>query len=54
MAGFRPSDHYVRMMKEYGVIPRSLDADRQGLDPYEIDERYWRSFWHVPEIRDGD
>ena len=32
MPGFRPSEHYVREMKRYGVLPASFDSTREPLD----------------------
>lgn len=49
MPGFRPSNHYVRNMKDYGVLPRSLDQNSTRIDPYETDQAYWRSFWWTPK-----
>jgi hypothetical protein len=46
MPGFRPSEHYVREMKRYGVLPANLDP-AASVDPYATDRAYWRSFWHV-------
>ncbi len=48
MPGFRPNEHYIREMQVYGILPKNLDP-AAPLDPYEIDERYWRSHWHVPD-----
>jgi len=47
MPGFRPSEQYIREMKRYGVLthdPEPLDR----VDPYALDQAYWRSFWHRP------
>jgi len=48
MPGFRPNGHYMREMQRYGVIAPDLDPETP-CDAYEIDERYWRSFWYEPE-----
>jgi hypothetical protein len=48
MPGFRPSEHYVRELKRYGVLPACFDTDRDPIDVYETDRAYWRSFWHEP------
>jgi hypothetical protein len=45
MPGFRPSPHYVREMKRYGVLPASFDLSRDPLNVYETDQAYWKSFW---------
>lgn len=47
MPGFRPNEHYIREMKRYGLMPQETDGDAP-VDVYELDEAYWRSFWHVP------
>jgi hypothetical protein len=44
MPGFRPSQHYVRVMTELGVLPRDLPDDAE-IDVYATDEAYWRTFW---------
>ena len=48
MPGFKPNEHYVREMKQYGVLPESFQLDRDPIDVYATDEAYWRSFWHRP------
>jgi len=53
MPGFKPNEHYVREMKRYGVLPPSLDIDKDPIDVYAIDEKYFRSFWHVPTPGNG-
>ena len=45
MPGFRPTTHYVREMKRYGVLPAALDPARDAVNVYETDRAYWRSFW---------
>ncbi len=45
MPGFRPNDHYIHQMQQYGVLPKELP--RAGpVDVYETDQAYWRSFWY--------
>ncbi len=48
MPGTRPSEHYVRWMKRFGVLPESFDLAKDPIDPYETDRAYWRSLWHRP------
>jgi hypothetical protein len=43
MPGFRPNVYYVRMLQDYGVLPRDLPPD-QPLDVYAADRAYWDSF----------
>ncbi len=47
MPGFRPNQHYIREMKNYGVLPKDLPAGAP-LNPYEIDRKYWRSHHYKP------
>ncbi len=53
MAGFVPNEHYIREMKRYGVLRDSFDRSEGPVNVYELDERYWRLFWHRPEGSDG-
>ena len=48
MPGFRPNVHYLREMKVYGILPKDFDIEKDPVDPYELDQRYWRSLWHKP------
>jgi len=52
MPGFRPSIHYVREMKRYGILPQDFDRLTDPIDVYEADEKYWRSFWWTGEKRE--
>ena len=49
MPGFKPHRFYVREMKRYGVLPESFDMDRDKVDVFEVDRRYWESFWYYPK-----
>jgi hypothetical protein len=48
MAGFKPSVHYAREMKRYGVLPPGFDLSRDPIDVYATDRAYWRSLWWQP------
>ena len=48
MPGFKPRAEYVREMKRYKLLPESFDVDRQPLDIYAIDRKYWDSFIYSP------
>ena len=48
MPGFRPSPHYVREMKRYGILPPAFDPAAGPIDVYATDRKYWRSFWCRP------
>lgn len=49
MDGFVPNEHYIREMKRYGVLPESYEPGENSVDVFEVDQRYFRSFWHRPE-----
>jgi hypothetical protein len=35
-------------MKRYGVLPETFDIDRDKIDVFETDRRYWESMWYYP------
>jgi len=45
--GYRPNQHYVREMIRFGILPKNYEEVSRGkaVDPYVIDQAYWRSFW---------
>ncbi len=45
---FVPRWAYLREMIRYGVLPVDVDPSA-SYDPYELDEKYWRSLWYKPE-----
>ncbi|HUU92341.1 MAG TPA: hypothetical protein VM238_14170 [Phycisphaerae bacterium] len=47
MDGFRPGRPYIREMKRYGILAKTLGPD-DPVDPYATDRAYWESFWHRP------
>jgi hypothetical protein len=47
MPGYRPSVHYVREMKRYGILPDGLGPN-DPVEVYATDRAYWRSFWYEP------
>lgn len=49
MPGFQPRAEFIREMKRYGILPQDHHADAP-IDPYELDEAYWRSHWHRPVV----
>ena len=52
MPAFKPNRQYIREMKRFDVLPAEFDVQRDPLDVFETDERYWRLFWYRPETRD--
>jgi len=51
MPGFKPRSEYVREMKRYKLLPESFDIDRDSLNVYEMDRKYWDSFVYNPAER---
>lgn len=49
MPGFKPRAEYVREMKRYGLLPAEFDVDKQPLDVYALDRKYWDSFIFRPQ-----
>ncbi len=47
MPRFVPNAHYLREMKRCGALPTDWTPG-EPIDPYRIDEAYYRLFWHVP------
>ncbi len=50
MPGFRPSEHYIREMKQFGILPQDLGPD-DPIDVYAVDRAYWDSFSYQPQTR---
>lgn len=46
--GFRPNAQYIREMVRYGVLSGDQGAGREELDPFVLDQAYWRLFWWKP------
>ena len=46
---WRPNAQYIREMQRYDLLPADFDLARNGLDPFETDQRYWASLWHTVE-----
>ena len=49
MPGFKPHPYYVREMKRYSILPETFDIDRDKIDVFEVDKRYWMSLWYYPK-----
>jgi len=45
MPDFRPNRQYIRELKKYGVLPADFNPDSSPIDPFEIDQAYWRTYW---------
>ena len=45
MPGFKPHAYHVREMKRFGILPESFDVDRDKVDVFDMDRRYWLQLW---------
>jgi hypothetical protein len=43
---FKPNRQYVREMKKFGVLPVEFDLNRDTIDVFETDQKYWELFWY--------
>jgi hypothetical protein len=48
MPSFKPNRQYVREMKRFGILPAEFNLNRDPIDVFETDRRYWRFFWCEP------
>jgi hypothetical protein len=49
MPNFRPRVDWVREMKRYGILPDSVKPE-EVTDVYGIEQKYWESLWHHPNL----
>ena len=49
MPGFRPGPDYVREMKRYQLLPPDFDVEKNPIDVYQMDRKYWDSFTFHPQ-----
>lgn len=47
MPGFQPREAYLREMRRYGILP-AKQGESVPVDPYLLDQTYWRSLWYSP------
>jgi hypothetical protein len=45
---FKPNRQYVREMKRFGILRQDFNPDREPIDIFETDQRYWKLFWYEP------
>ena len=45
---FKPNRQYVREMKRFGVLKQDFNLDREPINIFETDQRYWKLFWYEP------
>lgn len=48
MPGFKPRPGYIREMKKYGILRPSYDRQKDPIDVYEVEGRYFESLWYYP------
>ena len=45
---FVPRWGYLREMIRYGILDPAVTTPSTPIDPYEVEQRYWESFWYRP------
>ena len=48
MPDFKPRPGYVREMKRYGALPDAYNNEKDSINTYEVDKRYFESLWYYP------
>ena len=48
MPGFKPCVAYIREMKRYKLLPETFDLEKDPLNVYELDKKYFDSFIYSP------
>ena len=48
MQGFRPCAAYIREMKRYKLLPDTFDVEKEPINVYEMDKKYFDSFIYRP------
>jgi hypothetical protein len=48
MPGFRPCAAYIREMKRYKLLPDTFDVEKDPLNVYEMDKKYFDSLIYRP------
>jgi hypothetical protein len=48
MPGFRPCAAYIREMKRYKLLPDTFDVEKDPINVYEMDKKYFDSFIYRP------
>jgi hypothetical protein len=54
MPHFRPRPEWVREMIAYGILPPDADPQRDRIDIYQTERRYWESLHHRPPRAAGN
>ncbi len=48
MPNFKPSEHYIREMKKYGILSAEYNPNTDPINVYALDRAYWKSLWYRP------
>ena len=43
---FKPNRQYIREMKKYGILPIDFDIQKDQIDIFATDQRYWSLLWY--------
>jgi hypothetical protein len=39
-------------MKRFGILPADFDINRDPIDVFETDQKYFELFWYRPDSKD--
>ncbi len=48
---FKPNRQYVREMIKFGILSPDFDFNKDSIDVFETDQRYWELFWYRPDSK---
>ena len=53
MPGFKLNPYYIREMKRFGVLPEKYDREKDAVDVFALDRKYFEMHWHYPDEKDA-
>jgi len=48
---FKPNRQYIREMVKFGILPPDFDFNKDSIDVFGTDQRYWELFWYRPDSK---
>jgi len=52
MPGFKPNPFYIREMKRFGVLTEEYDREKDTIDVFALDKKYFEMHWYYPDQAD--
>ena len=53
MPGFKPNPFYIREMKRFGILHQDYDREKDPIDVFATDRKYFESHWFYPDQADA-